>query len=262
MLVRIQSGALRKSELQEEEEMTRDYLQTVRGLLAKAERAGSQAEADAFNAKANELIAKFGLEDALQAVEEKRDENVIHRTIYAEAPYAADKGTLMHGIYTALGCQTIRIKKSSSGQTSMVFGFAADLDRAELLYTSLLLQNLRAADRDVDRYDFWGQKLPKQTYAANKRAFMLGFSSTVIARVKAAEKRVQDTHEAPAGVSTALVLRDRSLAVQDAYTTMFPQVRTVKRNVSGRGFGAGQAAGQRADIGGKRLGNRTATPIG
>jgi hypothetical protein len=55
----------------------------------------------------------------------------------------------------------------------------------------------------------------------------------------------------------ALVLADRSLAVTGAMEREYPRLRTAQaRSLSGSGGIAGWQAGQRADLGGTRLGNR------
>jgi hypothetical protein len=76
--------------------MTDDkMLDKVRKLLAKAERAGTEHEAEAFTAKAQELILRYAIDEAmLQRKGEKQSEQIVARTVYVEG-YAKAKLLLL-----------------------------------------------------------------------------------------------------------------------------------------------------------------------
>ena len=72
---------------------------------------------------------------------------------------------------------------------------------------------------------------------------------------KAAEDRAAstaegETHEGP---STALVLADRAVVIRRQLEQAYPVTRRTRITYSGRGYNAGYAQGQRADIGNTRL---------
>jgi hypothetical protein len=143
-----------------------------------------------------------------------------------------------------------------------VFGYASDIERTDLLYTSLLIQmwhGLVAA-----RVPEWNGS-PR----AWRRSWLLGFAAAVIGRVRAAEEAAQSVSEqaAPAGEPsrTALVLADRNLVIRNAVQQEYPSTRTARLTYSGTGYGAGYAQGQRADIGSRRVSrspNRSLTSAG
>jgi Protein of unknown function (DUF2786) len=234
---------------------TPNLLERVRKLLAQAEDPGVTAEeAEAFNAKAAELIARHGIDAALLAATGRTRDEVGHRVITVDNPYARDKAHLLTSVADPLRCQTVHI--SGGGRYVVrVYGFGSDLERVELLYTSLLLQ----ATRDLTRVrpDEWDEST-----AAYRRSWLAGFSSAVATRLHRAERRAAAEQPSTAdGTSTLLVLRDRSTLVEDAVTTDYPRLRTMRRRtLTGSGRTDGFVSGSRADLGAHRLDGRRALP--
>jgi hypothetical protein len=145
-------------------------------------------------------------------------------------------------------CQCVLLSTTRPGARIHVFGYASDLERADILYTSLLLQMARgltvaAVPAGVRSVRAW------------RRSWLLGFVTAVITRVKVAEDRAAstaegETHEGP---STALVLADRAVVIRRQLEQAYPVTRRTRITYSGRGYNAGYAQGQRADIGNTRL---------
>jgi hypothetical protein len=130
-----------------------------------------------------------------------------------------------------------------------VFGFASDIERADMLYTSVLIQMW---------HGLAGARVPDWSSSprAWRRSWLLGFCTAVITRVRAAEQAAaSDGPGAAAGTAsrTALVLADRSLVIRRHAEQAYPQTRKTRLSYSGSGYGDGYARGQRADIGGARL---------
>jgi hypothetical protein len=138
-----------------------------------------------------------------------------------------------------------------------VFGYASDLERADILYTSLLLQMARGLAAAVVPV---GVRSPR----AWRRSWLLGFVTAVITRVRAAEERAAASAEADpqSGPSTALVLADRAVVIRRQLEQAYPVTRRTRITYSGRGYSAGYAQGQRADIGNSRLGRTRALSRG
>ena len=127
-----------------------------------------------------------------------------------------------------------------------LFGFASDLERAELLFTSLLVQ---AA------YGLAAAPVPAREHAAAyRRSWLVGFASAVSARLREAEARAAGA-AAAGGASMALVLADRSGRVAERLAQTYPRVRTAgPRRLAGGGMSNGYAAGRAADLGGSSVG--------
>jgi len=228
-------------------------LARVRKLLVKAEADGvTQAEAEALTAKAAELMAKYGIDRALLAAVRPETDRPDDRVIDIANPWARVQAHLLCGLAAALRCQCVILPRTGPGSRIHVFGFASDIERTDVLYTSLLLQmwqGLSAAEPPA-----WSRST-----RAWRRSWLLGFATAVVARVRAAEQRAaQRAADAPvgAGPSAALVLADRTLIIERTLRRAYPVTRTSRVTYSGTGYGTGYAQGQRADIGTSRLGRQ------
>ena len=225
-------------------------LDRVRKLLAKAEAEGvTVAEAQALTAKAAELMAKYGIDRALLAATQPETDKPDNRIVEIYNPWARVQSHLFCGLAAALRCQCILLP-ARAGQRVHIFGYASDIERADVLYTSVLIQmwhGLIAADvpAGADSVRAW------------RRSWLLGFAAAVIARVRAAEQRAEQAASAePDGDSSraALVLADRSLVIRQNVAHAYPQTRKARVTYTGTGYGAGYAQGKRADIGTGRVG--------
>ena len=228
--------------------MSDAILDKVRKLLAKAEDpACTLAEAEAFNVKAMELMAKYGVDRALLAVADPGSDVIGDRVIELVAPYALDKTALLAGIADTMRCRSVRRTSRVGDRKSFamhMFGFESDLDRVELLFTSVLVQASQALA---------AQRVPAaESLAAYRRSWLAGFTHAIVLRLRAAEERAAgDASDVPDGRSVALVLADRSGIVQQRLAEAYPRVRfSAPRRLAGTGMSAGYEAGQRADLGG------------
>lgn len=229
-------------------------LAKVRKILAKAEDpATTPEEAEAYTAKAADLIATYGIDRALLAESDPGSDIVGDAVVLLDPPYALDKAGLLAGVASALRCRAVQRSRYDAGrkQLSMhLFGFESDLARAEVLYTSLLLQAGMAMQRSV---------APRgESLAAYRRSWLAGFTTAVVRRLRQAEERAGDHAERDRGPrdsrSVAVVLADRSSEVDATVRRTYPHLQRGKtRTLSGSGGGSGYRAGQRADLGGTRV---------
>jgi Protein of unknown function (DUF2786) len=234
-------------------------LDRVRKLLAKAEAEGvTAAEAEALTGKAAELMAKYGIDRALLAARRPETDRPGDRIVQLYNPWARVQAHLLCGLAAALRCQCILLP-SPAGQRVHVFGYASDIERADLLYTSVLVQMW---------HGLVAAPVPVATGAAGsgsvrawRRSWLLGFAAAVIARVRAAEQHAERS-AGPGGARgyppgrAALVLADRSLVIRQHVARAYPQTRTARVTYSGSGYGAGYTQGNRADIGSGRVAGR------
>ena len=132
-----------------------------------------------------------------------------------------------------------------------VFGYQSDIERLDVMYTSLLLQMSHA----VAHAEMPSTRHPRAWH----RSYMLSFATAAIAKVRAAEKaaKKEAEEETTTGVSTALVLADRSLQVKAAMHAE-STLRTARVTYSGSGYRDGYAKGQQANLGGTGVGRRMA----
>lgn len=242
-------------------------LERVRRLLAKAEGAATEPERDAYNSKAAELIARYGIEEALLEAQQSTRPTPGDRVVRLDAPYARDKGSLLAAIAMPLGVRAVMRKGEPDNFSALsmhLFGMSSDLERVDLLYTSLLVQAAHglAVARPRDAYE---------SVAAYRRSWMNGFAYSIQQRLIAAETAAQANAQSKmtgqaaeqSGPSVSLVLADRAALVDDALAQAYPRLRTAPaRMLSGSGSAAGAAAGKRADLGGKRVGGRRRWALG
>ncbi|KQZ75361.1 DUF2786 domain-containing protein [Nocardioides sp. Root151] len=230
-------------------------LAKIRKLLAKAENdASTPEEAELYTAKAATLIADYGIDQALLAAEVPQSDVVGDRVVHLEAPYARDKADLLSAVAVRLRCRAVHMTdRTPDGKRFAVhlFGHESDLARADLLFTSLLMQASTWLSRTP--VPAWDHK------AAFRRSWLAGFRLAISRRLETAERLAETGaagRAAAAGRSMGLVLADRSLDVARAVTDTYPRLGTARpRQLSGSGLPGGYAAGQRADLGGSRLGS-------
>ncbi len=229
-------------------------LATIRSLLAQAEDpAATEAEAETYNRKAAQLIAQYGIDAAMLAETAPESDPVGDRVIPMDNPYAYDKLCLLHVIAEAMRCQVVAKQDRQYGAPKQwaghLFGHRSDIDRTELLFTSLLLQSSVGVSNT--RPDFWWNASASQI-AAHRRSWLAGFAVAVQGRLRAAEVRAKAAapQETSTGRSTDLVLADRTALVQQAVDDVYPNAKTGKaRRLKGDAFGDGHRAGSKADLG-------------
>lgn len=268
-------------------------LARVRRLLAKAEGASTEHERDAYTQKAADLIATYGIDEALVAAKDPEHHQPADAAVEVSDPYATDKCQLLGAICRPLRIYPIRRKIPNPNGTRPrwlyqmhLFGMPADLERAEVLYTSLLVQMAQwsAVARpeptlaDAIRHTFYGRSGPVQSsvrgdqLAAYRRSWMAGFAYRIQQRLEEAEaaakarrqrdeqayarQRWFDGEESVGEPGVALVLADQFERVEQlALDTYKDQLRPSRmRKLSGDGADDGIAAANRADLGGSRLG--------
>lgn len=250
-------------------------LDKVRKILAKAEDpAATREEAETYTAKAAELVAAYGIDRALLAQDDPASDVVGDRVVVLDPPYALDKADLLGSVASQLRCRAVQRTTFVDGAKVLslhLFGYESDLQRSEVLYTSLLLQATSLVTRTPVPY--------AENVAAFRRSWLAGFTAAIAARLAEAEERASRAAEgrAPGGrpdddgsrggsrPSVALVLADRSAAVTLAVEERYPRLRKSSgRRLSGSGAHSGWSAGQRADLGGgtglDRRGRRRITP--
>ena len=222
--------------------MGADKLDTIRKLLAKAEGAATPAEAQAYTAKAVELMARHGIDVAVAAAAEPGRDGIGAVRVPMHDPYSAAKARLLGWVASAFGCRCV-LHGAWGGRVGSVtvFGHASDRERVEVIYTALVLQ----ATSQVVRLR---PPRPGESVAAYRRSWLHGFAIEVHRRLAAAEAGAAAA--APAAPSVAPVLADRRARVDEAYAEAFPELGRARRSVlSGSGYGAGTRAGSRADLG-------------
>ena len=132
-------------------------------------------------------------------------------------PWARVQAHLLCGLAAALRCQCVILPRPGPGTRIHIFGFDSDMERADVLYTSLLVQ----------MWQGWWPPGPGRSLSVRawRRSWLLGFVSGRPARVRAAEQHATTeatARTAPAGERTALVLADRRQVIMREYRARLP----------------------------------------
>lgn len=218
-------------------------LDKVRALLAKAESTDFDAEAEAFTAKAQELMARHRIDQAAIV----RDgggstHDVVGRRIGIDDPYADAKASLLAGICVANGARAVWTKHA--GFTT-VFGFPGEIDIVEELFTSLLVQSSAALRREGSKHDRFGRSRTTRF----RRAFLHAFAQRVAARLRAVADATLDGDDRRSSLLPVLASRDA--AVDTAVAEAFPDMTSFAppRYGDREGWVAGTLFGDAADLG-------------
>lgn len=225
-------------------------LRRIRGLLDQAERTSFPSEAEAFAAKAAELMARHHVDVAMLERSRRGSGGVVEVDVeLGRGQYVRARLELLGVVATAYDCR-ILTSTSATGRTGHVIGHAADVEQVSLMYTSLLVQATRAAA---------AEPMPRGHRGVSfRRGFMLGFAARVGERLAAqnaaaAREADADAGVAPgAGTSVAVVLADRRRTVDDWVADRYRHLRRLESAapVTAVSVERGAEAGERADLGG------------
>lgn len=242
------------------------YADKIAALLLKAE-STTPEEAEALTAKAEEMMIKYGIEqaviDARRGAGQKKEE-IVTRKIFFAGVYAQGQMMMGHSVAMAFGSiRTMRTanvrrfnedtKKYEKGEQLWLIGFESDVSQCELLIASLQLQCIVALDR------WWKTEGKRGYYTAmekftERRSFIMSFGSGAGERIKETRRKVV-AEETAKGTGTDLVLVNRKAAVDAFMDQAHPNLRSGRGvNRGYAGSTAGRAAGRNANVGGNAVG--------
>ncbi|MGK9460250.1 DUF2786 domain-containing protein [Streptomyces sp. G6] len=212
-------------------------LARIRALLAKAEATGFPEEAEALSAKAQELMARHSVDEALLAAGAPSPDAPGACRIGVEPPYEQAKAVLLDAVADANHCRAVW---NEALGFSTVVGFEGDLESVELLYTSLLVQAEAAMAKAEAAQRAGGRKRTK-TF---RQSFLAAYAHRAGTRLRAAAEAATAEGGAAAGVDLLPVLASREVAVTDRLERLFPETTTTR--LRGVSDAAGWTEGTRA----------------
>lgn len=239
--------------------MMTDYLKKINALLAKAASTHSAHEAEAFSRKAEELMVKWGINDAMleSSSGDVKSTNVIEQSIHFHGIYAkAMAGFFGPSIVRGLG--SMKMVLGHSGTSLYIIGMPSDVNRAVELIGSLDTQAMAAMRR-------WWKDFPSRVFLTGsegyreRRAFLIAFGRTVQTRLENLRREEESTE------STATALAVRSTAVDEAFAEMYPSLRASSSRLKGSSYGgrvAGESAGRNAGLSTTKIGTGSTVSIG
>lgn len=224
-----------------------DILHKVRSLLAKAESTTFSEEAEALTAKAQQLMDRHAIDQAMLAASapgaSARPEG---RDVLLDPPYTREKAMLLGAVARANRCRAVRW---TGEDRATVVGFPEDQETVELLYTSLLVQATTAMLANGDRAHTRTRRY--------RQSFLVAFSSRIGERLREADAEVVAAADAEHGGEVLPVLAGREVAVEDHLAREFPNLRHSKVVVRDEaGWNHGTKAADRARLGRRSVATR------
>jgi hypothetical protein len=198
--------------------------------------------------KATELMAKYGIEQAMLAAAGQHNDPIDVVRIDLTNPYSYEKSRLLGVIATVLHCRCVSYAIGRTVKWCEVSGYESDRERVELLFTSLLLQAV-------------GQITYLPGDVVFRRSWWMGFAHAVGKRLQQIETRAaQQYDQTRSGTGAELVLADRRTQVDRWYEQYYGELDAgkSKTTIDPRAWAHGVAAGRRADLGQTRLDKRRA----
>ncbi|MER0245345.1 DUF2786 domain-containing protein, partial [Streptomyces sp. HSW2009] len=231
------------------------FLERIRALLAKAESTEYPEEAEALSAKAQELMARHRIDEALLAATDPApgaapgaaDGGPDACRIGVEGPYESAKALLLDAVAEANGCHAVWTAEYAF---STVVGYPADLELVELLHTSLLVQATAAMRRAGDQHHATGRARRTRDF---RESFLIAYASRIRERLTSVARDTARAaaHEAARARTTdpLPVLAARQVSVGQTADRLFPN--TVAHRLKGRdahGWASGRAAADEARL--------------
>lgn len=229
-------------------------VERVRKLLDKAARTDNPHEADAFAAKAAELVAQHRIDPArLASSAADPAELAVREILIGRGAYTRARLALLTAIGDAHDVRVV-FQARPEGTVAFCAGHRTDLDVVEVMYTSLHQQ---AATHMAH--------LKRSTGSATqqfRRSFLFGFAERIGELLAESRRDVEEAAQASAGDGTSVVveLRKRSERVDDFVASQWGRVRSAKpaAAVGAAGWQRGTEAADQADVGRSRLRSRRA----
>ena len=217
-------------------------LARVRALLAKAESTTFVEEADALTAKAQELMARHAIDVAMLDSAASVHGAPVARRVHLDDPYVDAKSSLLAVVSSENRCQAVF---SPGFGFSTLFGFEADLDFVELLFTSLLTQATSSLVASGGRVDRAGRSRTRSF----RQSFLISFAHRIAERLREATEAATAQATADLGTGFLPVLASRAEQVESLVGATFGKLRSRRPSISNEaGWHAGRDAANAATL--------------
>lgn len=222
---------------------TETWLNRVNALLAKASSTEFPEEAEALMAKAQALMARHAIDDAMLAAAGRDPATQPEaEAVQVDAPYASAKSALLSTVASANHCRCVMAPAGSRAQRCVIVGHPGDLANVRTLFGALSVHAARSM--------MAAEVPPHDTPRRFRHAFLLAFTSRIGERLRAAMATAEREASAAGGQGVAVVLAGRDAAVERTFREAFPFIRNATFSSSSyAGARSGRSAAERASLG-------------
>lgn len=227
-------------------------LERIAALLRQAEGTDNQHEAEAFMAAAQRLATATAIDLALarsHSAQRTKAQQPVQRTV--TIGQAGTKGLRTYvQLFVMIGvANDVKCDVASNSTFVYAYGFAEDIDATHALYTSLVLQMVKASES----YIASGAHRPTPTITARLN-FQLAFGSRIGQRLTQAREEAKQEADRNDRPGTALALRDKDIELKSFYRQASQARGTWRATSASAGYSsaarrAGDRAGRRARLG-------------
>ncbi|TJZ81215.1 DUF2786 domain-containing protein [Rhodococcus oryzae] len=196
-------------------------LARIGGLLRQAESTTNPHEAQAFMEAAQRLATATSIDLAVaRSHTSRREQRVTPTQRVVAIGETGKKGlrTYVHLFVSIAAANDVQCDVAHNSTQVFAYGFGTDIDACEALYSSLLVQMVRASDAFIKS----GAHRPVAGVTARLN-FQLAFAARIGERLATAKKAAEaeavraDESTGTELTGTALVLRDKQLELSDFY---------------------------------------------
>ncbi|WP_084621770.1 DUF2786 domain-containing protein, partial [Mycolicibacterium septicum] len=220
-------------------------LARIAALLRQAEGTDNRHEAEAFMAAAQRLATATAIDLALaraHSAERTKAQMPVQRTITIGE--AGTKGLRTYvQLFVVIGmANDVKCDVASNSTFVYAYGFAEDIDATHALYTSLVLQMVKASES----YIASGAHRPTPTITARLN-FQLAFGARIGQRLSEAKEEAQREADEADRPGTAIALRDKDIELRSFYRETSQARGTWRAASASAGYSsAARRAGDRA----------------
>ena len=216
----------------------------IRGLLTKAESSDYAEEADAFMAKAQELMSRYCIDRTMVEADAEGDgvPQVDARRVWLEDPYLEAKALLLANVASANRCRAVVDPVLGF---STLLGLPEDLDATDLLFTSLLVQATRRITA-LGKDPASGRRSRRPSY---RRSFFVAYAGRIGSRLREANEAATVAADNAFGNRLLPVLARREEELDAAAGALFGELGELKFSLTDvAGWAAGTAAADMAEL--------------
>lgn len=215
----------------------------IRKLMNQAKDTEGSPESDVFQAKALDLLARYGLTETDVADADKDMSEHVIVTFDTPKFYRIQHQALLAHVGRALGVYVVRY---TGIETNILSGTVRNIERLKILFETLSLHATAGASKVKGMGGVSTQSM--------RKSYWHGYSMRIAERIQEMENQV---HEELRETGAALVpVNEYEKAMKAMKTQYKVQTSSSKQRIYNEGYSAGEERANSADLGQSRVQNR------